>query len=141
MNWSCSLCHKECSLDNIDELSECMHRYCNECAEAYLKYKINAKESVLCPEMGCGEPLNRASQHFSNLSTDFKRRYEDNERELLALGGNSSFILCKRIECRNRVELPAFGPVVCSKCSTIHCRKCLYLMHSGNCSYFEPNIF
>lgn len=60
----------------MDSIGECEHKFCGDCLNMYIVYKLNTMEDVVCPEEECDTLMDTKKDCYRNLNNDYKKKYE-----------------------------------------------------------------
>ena len=110
----------------------CFHYFCKNCMVDYITYKINCRETVLCPEEGCPQKLTKHSPLFLLLNHQIRDRFREQELWRQTVD-NPNVKLCPGEYCKEGIVDMRMNPPQCRNCRRLFCAKCMMVYHEGSC--------
>ena len=69
----CLLCETRYKQEDMEEISpDCSHKFCKQCIQNYIAYKIKAMEDLSCPQEGCSVVIEPTSHLLDGIPWDMQ---------------------------------------------------------------------
>ena len=120
---SCAICQDPFDLSKQQVQLECLHIFCSDCLQTYIKEKIKShqisRDSLLCPNEQCKKPLNFYRIKAILTTSDFEQYEQLLIKDILLLQ-DERFFICPN--CNLRMIIPKKEDISFLKCE--QCKKC-----------------